>query len=102
MKGAHTVWRNTISMFKQAQESVRCGSQCWYSPQGWSQPDEKETTVLHNESSCPVGKKQASYIQQKSISRPLRYKEAVISTFIHIHKQSDIRSPVLDFAEMQQ
>lgn len=43
-------------MFKQGQESVRCGSQCWYSPQGWSQQDEKETTVLHNEAACPVGK----------------------------------------------
>lgn len=51
-----TIWLNTISVFKQGRESVRCGSQCWYSPQGWSHWDEKETTVLHNEAACPVGK----------------------------------------------
>lgn len=48
-----TICRNTTSVFEQ---SVRCGSQCWYSQQGWSQQDELETTGLHNEASCPVGK----------------------------------------------
>lgn len=32
-----TICRNTTSVFKQ---SVRCGSRCWYSQQGWSQLDE--------------------------------------------------------------
>lgn len=58
-----TIWCNTISMFKQEQERVRRGSLCWYSPQGWSHQDEKETMVLHNEAACPVGKKQEGHIQ---------------------------------------
>lgn len=31
-------------------------ARCWYSPQGWSHRDEKETTALHNEAAGPVGK----------------------------------------------
>lgn len=57
-----TIWWNTISMFKQGQESFRCGSQCSKSPQGWSHWDEKETVVFHNGAACPVGtRKRATF-----------------------------------------
>lgn len=105
-------------MFKQGQESVRCGSQCWYSPQGWSHRDEKETPVLHNEAAPPVGKSRSATFNMVVNFRlgftlcyiPLTWHWAAkrplsVCTFTHCRQSSNqttCRSPRLPLTHISQ